>query len=65
MFPIAPFLVGRPGRIEVFDDLMAYVKKHEGIWFATTEEIAQRVLECAAIKLSPGVSYGAGALAMK
>ena len=44
---------------------MAYVKKHEGIWFATTEEIAQRVLECAAIKPSSGVSYGARTLAMK
>jgi len=44
---------------------MAYVKKHEGIWFATTEQVAQRVLECAAIKPSSGVSYGARAMAMK
>ncbi len=29
-FSLHPFLVGRPGRIEVFDELMAYVKKHEG-----------------------------------
>jgi hypothetical protein len=58
-------LVGRPGRIEVFDELMAYVKKHEGIWFATTEEVATRVLACAGIKPSAGVSYGARAMAMK
>ena len=64
-FSLHPFLVGRPGRIEVFDELMAYVKKHEGIWFATTEEVARRVLECAGIKPSSGVSYGARAMAMK
>jgi len=64
-FSLHPFLVGRPGRIEVFDELMAYVKGHEGVWFATTEEIARRVLDCAGIKPSAGVSYGSRAMAMK
>jgi peptidoglycan-N-acetylglucosamine deacetylase len=64
-FSLHPFLVGRPGRIEVFDELMAYVKRHEGVWFATTEQIARRVLECAGLTASPRAQYGAAGLAMK
>jgi len=64
-FSLHPFLIGRPGRIEVFDELMTYVKKHEGVWFATTEQIARRVLECAEIMPAAGVGYGSRAMAMK
>jgi len=44
---------------------MSYVKNHESVWFATTEEIARRVLECAGITASVGASYGLRAMAMK
>jgi hypothetical protein len=44
---------------------MAYVKGHEGIWFATTEEVARRVLECAELKSHVGAAYGSARLAMK
>jgi hypothetical protein len=45
--------------------LMTYVKKHEGVWFATMEQIARRVLECAGIKSLASVSYGSPTMAMK
>jgi peptidoglycan/xylan/chitin deacetylase (PgdA/CDA1 family) len=64
-FSLHPFLVGRPGRIEVFDELMAYVKEHEGVWFATTEQIARRVLECAGMAAPTRIQYGSASLAMK
>ena len=57
-FSLHPFLVGRPGRIEVLSELIEYVKRHEGVWFATTDEIARRVLECASITPSVGADYG-------
>jgi peptidoglycan-N-acetylglucosamine deacetylase len=64
-FSLHPFLIGRPGRIEVFDELMAYVKRHEGVWFATTEQIARRVLDCAGLAASTRTQYGSARLAMK
>jgi len=64
-FSLHPFLVGRPGRIEVLDELIQYVKSHESIWYATTEEVARRVLECASIQPRARVEYGSATLAMK
>jgi len=64
-FSLHPFLIGRPGRIEVFDELMEYVKRHEGVWFATTEQIARRVLDCAGLAASTRTQYGSATLAMK
>ncbi|HEY7167330.1 MAG TPA: polysaccharide deacetylase family protein [Candidatus Binatia bacterium] len=64
-FSLHPFLVGRPGRIEVLDELIQYVKGHEGIWYATTEEVAGRVLECAGMRSTAKVEYGSATVAMK
>lgn len=36
-----PFLIGRPQRIRVLDDLLAYVRSHDDVWFATAGEIAE------------------------
>lgn len=63
-FSLHPFLVGRPGRIEVLAELIEYVKRHEGVWFATTQEVASRVLECASITPSVKASYGSASLVM-
>jgi hypothetical protein len=41
------------------------VKRREGVWFATTEKIAKRVLECAGITPSVTATYGSASLAMK
>ena len=64
-FSLHPFLVGRPGRIEVLDELIQYVKGHDGIWYATAEQVAQRVLQCAGIQSIAKIEYGAATLAMK
>ena len=66
-FSLHPFLVGRPGRIEVFAEFIDYVKRHEGIWFATTEEVARLSARVRWNQtVCSGVSYGARAtVAMK
>jgi OHCU decarboxylase len=33
-------LVGRPGRAQALQDFIAYANGHDGVWFATREEIA-------------------------
>lgn len=33
-------LVGRPGRAQALQDFIAYANSHDGVWFATREEIA-------------------------
>ena len=33
-------LVGRPGRAQALQDFIAYANSHEGVWFATREEVA-------------------------
>lgn len=35
-----PKISGRPFRAAVLDRLIAYMKEHEGVWFATCEEVA-------------------------
>ena len=47
-FSLHPYVSGRPGRSEVLSELIGYMKSHQGVWFATAEEIAQTVLDCAA-----------------
>nr|WP_073140915.1 allantoinase PuuE [Litoreibacter ascidiaceicola] len=34
-------LIGRPGRVQALKRFLAYVNGHEGVWFATREQIAQ------------------------
>lgn len=40
-----PELTGKPGRALVLERLIEYIEQHEGIWFATCEEIARWWLE--------------------
>ncbi len=35
-------IIGRPGRIGMLDAFIRHVKRHEGAWFATRAEIAER-----------------------
>jgi len=35
-----PFLVGQPFRAKYLAEALAYMKEHEGVWFATSDEIA-------------------------
>jgi peptidoglycan/xylan/chitin deacetylase (PgdA/CDA1 family) len=64
-FSLHPFLIGRPGRIEVLAELMGYLKRHEGVWFATCDQVARRVLECAGLQPSLSVAYGKTRLAVR
>jgi peptidoglycan/xylan/chitin deacetylase (PgdA/CDA1 family) len=36
-----PFLIGRASRIDMLEELVAYVRGFPGVWFATCEEIAR------------------------
>jgi peptidoglycan/xylan/chitin deacetylase (PgdA/CDA1 family) len=36
-----PELTGTPGRALMLERLIGYIKNHDGVWFATCEQIAQ------------------------
>ena len=36
-----PFMIGVPHRIGALDKALAYIKGHDGVWFATGEEIVR------------------------
>ena len=38
-----PHISGRPSRIGIFDELIRYMKEHEGVWFATHRQAAEYV----------------------
>ncbi len=44
-----PFLIGVPHRIGVFDDALGYIAAHDGVWFATGEEIVRHWLASGAV----------------
>jgi allantoinase len=35
-----PFIMGRPHRLRYLDEALRYIAEHDGVWFATGEEIA-------------------------
>ena len=35
-----PYIIGRPHRLRYLDSLLAYMRRHEGVWFATGAEMA-------------------------
>ena len=38
---IHPYAMGRPHRIKYLDELLSYIMSHDGVWQATTDEIAE------------------------
>ena len=36
-----PFISGRASRVQLLDDLVTFMRKSRGVWFATCEEIAR------------------------
>jgi len=34
-------MVGRPGRVRAIKRFIEYAQRHEGVWFATREQIAR------------------------
>ncbi|MCH8195648.1 MAG: polysaccharide deacetylase family protein [Chloroflexi bacterium] len=43
-FAIHPFVIGRPHRIKYLDQILEYIMSHDGVWQATTDEIAEYYL---------------------
>ena len=43
--PLHPFLIGQPHRIGAFDDALAYITAHDGVWVTTGREIADWYFE--------------------
>ena len=41
---IHPFMIGRPHRIGYLDKILEYIMGHDGVWQATTDEIAEYYL---------------------
>src|SRR4029453_8476736 len=39
--PCHPFVSGRASRIALLEDLVAYIRRARGVWFATCEEVAR------------------------
>lgn len=35
-----PWLSGRPSRVKMLSDLVEYMRQHDGVWFATAQEVA-------------------------
>jgi peptidoglycan/xylan/chitin deacetylase (PgdA/CDA1 family) len=40
-----PWVIGYPHRIGALDRILTYVRRHEGVWWATAAEIAQFYLD--------------------
>lgn len=40
-FQFHPYISSRPGRARALRELIQYMKKHEGVWFATGSEVAE------------------------
>lgn len=43
LFILHPHVSGRPSRIGIYDKLIRYMKRHEGVWFATHRQAAEYV----------------------
>lgn len=58
-----PRITGHRSRVEMLDELIAYFKSREGVWFATHEQVARHVLDSArkpvAERSPPAVSVDA------
>jgi hypothetical protein len=35
-----PYIIGRPHRIRFLDEVLAHIRRHDGVWFATGAEMA-------------------------
>ena len=43
-----PYLIGVPHRIKGLDNAVGYIAAHDGVWFATGEEIVRAWLQSGA-----------------
>jgi len=40
-----PQVIGRPHRMQMLEQLIRYIRQHDGVWFARMEEVAQYFAE--------------------
>jgi peptidoglycan/xylan/chitin deacetylase (PgdA/CDA1 family) len=45
-----PFIIGHRSRIAMLESLVEYIRGHEGVWFATHEQVARHCLESVAVR---------------
>ena len=36
-----PYLIGQPHRIRYLDEILRYIRNHDGVWYTTADEIAE------------------------
>ena len=46
-FQFHPYISSRPGRARALKEIILYMKKHEGVWFAKGSEVAELMLKLA------------------
>jgi hypothetical protein len=46
-FQFHPFISSRPGRARALKEIIQYMRKHEGVWFARGSEVAELTLRIA------------------
>ena len=59
-FQFHPFISSRPGRARALKEIIQYMKKHEGVWFAKGSEVAELALKLANAAKKPVLKEAVG-----
>ncbi len=59
-FQFHPYISSRPGRARALKEIIQYMKKHEGVWFAKGSEVAELALKLANTAKSPVLREAVG-----
>ncbi|HJX08920.1 MAG TPA: polysaccharide deacetylase family protein [Candidatus Binatia bacterium] len=59
-FQFHPYISSRPGRARALKEIIQYMKKHEGVWFAKGSEVAELALKLASAAKKPVLKEAVG-----
>ena len=59
-FQFHPYISSRPGRARALKEIIQYMKKHEGVWFAKGSEVAELVLKLGNTAKKPALKEAVG-----
>ena len=59
-FQFHPFISSRPGRARALKEIIQYMKKHEGVWFAKGSEVAEIALKLSNAAKKPVLKEAVG-----
>ena len=59
-FQFHPYISSRPGRARALKEIIQYMKKHEGVWFAKGSEVAELALKLANAAKKPVLKEAVG-----